>query len=369
MAIRGSATGRRNAPISAAEGALPTPPVSLESTAIMPRRRKFGLAINRRPAVAEKEPSITDAPVTSAVQRRRRRTAMWVSTVLLIGTAVPVALFVRPTPSTRPEQSIPYVGLYDRSFPLSYAGATAFTRATGVKPNILLYYSSWNEPFQERFAATAAEHGELPLVQINPFGVSLAAIASGQYDSYLSGYAEAVRSYGHPVVLSFGHEMNGHWYPWAYTHTSPGVFVAAWRHIVTLFRELGARNVTWLWTVNIIVTSGNIPSPGPWWPGSSYVTWVGIDGYYYSPSLTFASLFGPTITALRELTGDPILIAETAAAPTAGQSAKIADLFQGVRLYGLLGFVWFSAGDYRISSPGAIATFHREAEAYLRPAS
>ena len=27
-------------------------------------------------------------------------------------------------------------------------------------------------------------------------------------------------------------------------------FVAAWRHIVTLFRAEGADNVTWLWTVN-----------------------------------------------------------------------------------------------------------------------
>ena len=29
-----------------------------------------------------------------------------------------------------------------------------------------------------------------------------------------------------------------------------------------------------------------------WWPGPSYVTWVGIDGYYYRPSDTFARVFG-----------------------------------------------------------------------------
>ena len=32
-----------------------------------------------------------------------------------------------------------------------------------------------------------------------------------------------------------------------------------------------------------------------WWPGSSYVNWVGIDGYYYSPSDTFTKVFGGTI--------------------------------------------------------------------------
>ena len=111
------------------------------------------------------------------------------------------------------------------------------------------------------FATTAAEHGAVPLVQMDPYGVSLAAIASGQYDGYLSAYAKAVRSYIHPVILSFGHEMNGHWYPWGYMHTSPAVFIAAWRHIVNLFRQRGARNVIWLWTVNITDTIGGIPTP------------------------------------------------------------------------------------------------------------
>ncbi len=92
----------------------------------------------------------------------------------------------------------------------------------------------------------------MPLVQINPTRINLAAIASGHYDAYLTSYAEAVRSYRYPVILGFGHEMNGSWYSWGYRHSSPAAFVAAWRHIVTLFRELGARNVTWLWTVNIV---------------------------------------------------------------------------------------------------------------------
>ena len=237
---------------------------------------------------------------------------------------------------------------------------------------MITYYSGWLEPFQTSFATTVAEHGAVPLVQINPFGVSLAAIASGQYDSYLTSYAETVRAYRHPVILSFGHEMNGDWYSWGYRHTSPAVFVAAWRHMVTVFRELGVRNVIWLWTVNIIDTLGGIPSPALWWPGSSYVTWVGIDGYYYTPSSTFAPLFGPTITAVRALTSDPILIAETAAAPAAGQPAKIADLFAGIRLFGLLGFVWFDANateDWRLSSRAAIAAFRQGAEAYYSPVS
>jgi hypothetical protein len=272
---------------------------------------------------------------------------------------------------TLPATAGSYLGVYADGVPTSYAGVAAFTNATGIRPRLVVYYSGWLEPFDTAFATTAARHGAVPLVQINPTGVSLADIASGRYDSYLTAYALAVRAYRHPVILSFGHEMNAYWYSWGYGSTSPATFVAAWRHIVTVFRERGARNVTWLWTVNVIEKQQEqIPGPAAWWPGSAYVTWVGIDGYYLEPSSQFASLFGPTIIAVRELTHDPILIAETSAVPAVGQPGKIADVFAGVRTYGLLGLVWFddvTSDDYRITSPAAIAAFRRAAEADIRP--
>ena len=281
-----------------------------------------------------------------------------------------------PLPVHLPPASGSYLGVYADGVPASYGEVTAFTNATGARPDVVMYYSGWFVPFPVGFATTAANNGAAPLVQMDPDGISIAAIASGRYDGYLSSYAEAVRAYGHPVILSFGHEMNGDWYSWGYRHTSPAVFVAAWRHIVTVFRALGARNVTWLWTVNIIndTQRGRIPSPAPWWPGSSYVTWVGIDGYYLKPSWQFAPLFGPTIGAVRALTGDPILIAETGAVPAAGQPAKIADLFAGIRAYGLLGFVWFDSTNsigqhFSINSPAAIAAFRKGASSYHRPGS
>jgi mannan endo-1,4-beta-mannosidase len=281
-----------------------------------------------------------------------------------------------PLPVHLPPASASYLGVYAKGLPASYSPVTAFTSATGAKPDVVMYYSGWFVPFPVGFATTAANHGAAPLVQMDPESVSTAAIASGRYDGYLSAYAEAVRAYGHPVILSFGHEMNGDWYRWGYKSTSAAVFVAAWRHIVTLFRTLGAKNVTWLWTVNIINDgrSGDIARPGPWWPGNSYVTWVGIDGYYLKPSWQFAPLFGPTIGAVRALTSDPILIAETGAVPTAGQPAKITNLFAGIRSYGLLGFVWFNSTNsigqpFGINSPAAIAAFREGADTYHRPGS
>jgi mannan endo-1,4-beta-mannosidase len=313
----------------------------------------------------------------------RRRWRRWAAAVAVAGVAAAAfVVFAVPrlegpattVPSLPRDGSVPlpaapgfYVGVYPRGVPLSYAGVTAFSSAAGIRPHIVLYYSGWLESFQAGFARTTAEHGAVPLVQINPEGTSLAAIASGQYDAYLSSYAEAVRAYRGPVILSFGHEMNGNWYSWGFRHTSPEVFVAAWRHIVDLFRGVGVRNVTWMWTVNVINSQYGVPSPVSWWPGRSYVTWIGIDGYYLRPSSTFVSVFGPTIAAVRALTRDPILVSETAAPPGRGQPEKIADLFAGVHLYGLLGFVWFDAvhgGDWRLNGPAAFATLRQSVRAY-----
>jgi hypothetical protein len=192
----------------------------------------------------------------------------------------------------------------------------------------------------------------------------VSAIASGVYDHYLRSYADSVRSYRHPVVFGFGHGMNGTWYSWGYGHVPPRAFVAAWRHIVTLFRSQGADNVTWLWTIN-----AELPGTGPitsWWPGAGYVTWVGIDGDYYHSSDTFAGLFGRTIVAVRALTEKPVLLFETGAGPTARQAAKIGNLFAGMRQYQTLGLVWFDIAqhdgpyhqDWRIeNSPAAEAAF------------
>lgn len=279
---------------------------------------------------------------------------------------------VRIKLATRPQS---YLGVFTKGVPDSYAPISSFTTVTGVRPTVALYYSGWYEKFRAPFAIQANDNGAAPLIQIDPSGINLAAIASGAFDIFLKTFATDVASYGartgQGVIIGFGHEMNGFWYSWGHRHTSSKVFVAAWRHIVTVFRQQGAYDVTWLWTVNIIDRRGRILTPAAWWPGSSYVTWVGIDGYYLKPSWTFASLFGPTIKAVRALTLDPILISETGVAPRADKPAKIGDLFAGVRRYGLLGLVWFDTvgvEDWRLSTPAAIAAFTRGAAAYKRPA-
>jgi mannan endo-1,4-beta-mannosidase len=262
-----------------------------------------------------------------------------------------------------------YIGAFTPGHPGGSEFAQ-FARATGTRPSIVPYFVRFGRTWDPQPACRILTDGALPVIQINPRRVPLARIADGHRDGYLRTYAAGVAAFGYPVVISFGHEMNGYWYSWSYRHTSPAVFVRAWRHIIDVFRRSGAYNVTWLWTVNIIDKRGGIPSPAAWWPGSKYVDWVGMDGYYYKPSWTFASLFGPTIRAIRALTLDPILITETAAPPAAGQAKKIADLSASVHGYGLLGFVWFNWNKklpWQLRGSAALAAYRQAAASFREP--
>jgi mannan endo-1,4-beta-mannosidase len=292
--------------------------------------------------------------------------------VVIIVVAAIVAFTMMGTAQTSSStKTVPYLGVYEPDAPSSYAEVNEFAQNIEQQPNLVSYYSPWLEPFQLGFATSAAAHGAVTLAQLDPTNISLSSIAAGQYDVYLRQYATAVKDFGHQVILSFGHEMNGYWYSWGNPRTSPKVFIAAWRHIYSVFRTMDATNVTWLWTVNVIDNTTLIPNPDRWWPGSTYVNWVGIDGYYYSASSDFAQVYGPTIVDVRNVTEDPILVAETGAGPAADQQAKVTDLFAGVRAYGLLGFLWFDENsqnqDWRISSPEVFKTFRQDVKEFFKP--
>ncbi|MGD0558440.1 MAG: glycosyl hydrolase [Streptosporangiaceae bacterium] len=271
---------------------------------------------------------------------------------------------VRSTLNSGPE---PLLGAYIPGMPDSTASLTRFEKSTGTKEHIAVYYSSWGEPFKSGFARTVRAMGAVPLVQIDPGKLAVSDIADGGQDDYLISYAQAVRAYSQPVILSFGREFNGDWYRWGYEHTSPATFVAAWRHIVTVFRRQGAYNVVWLWTADVLIGS-RTADPKAWWPGSSYVTWVGVDGYYRNAGDTFAHLFNATLSDIRAITDDPVLVAETAIAADADRIAQIPNLFQTVKADKLVGFVWFDTNgtdDWVIDNdPSALAAFGAAARRY-----
>jgi hypothetical protein len=199
-----------------------------------------------------------------------------------------------------------------------------------------------------------------------PFDPSIATIAGGGDDAYIRRFATQVQTLNLPVAISFGHEMNGFWYPWGTRSTTPREFVLAWRRVHDIFDDVGATNVIWVWSPNVVNPLPDVPLR-PLYPGDSYVDWIGVVGYYTdSGASTFPGLFGPTRAVLRKFTRKPILIAETAAEPGPRKHYDVADLFLGVaKSRDVIGFIWFDIqkrADWRIGSDAsALAEFRSRA--------
>jgi len=151
-----------------------------------------------------------------------------------------------------------------RKFPLATA---RWIRKRGAVPFIRLMLRS-----------TAADN-----VRETTFTVQ--AIARGNFDADFRAWARAAKQFAGPLIVEYGTECNGKWFGWngAWTENhAAGVaaFAAAYRHIVQLMRNEGAKNITWVFHVN-----GGDDPPEAWnrfenyYPGNDVVDWVGVSVY------------------------------------------------------------------------------------------
>lgn len=256
------------------------------------------------------------------------------------------------TPLLRPSKK--YLGLEIDGAPDSITPANQFASWVGQKPNILGQYLAWGTSFDAAAAKNAWSYGAMDFVVWEPWNTSLAKIASGASDSYITTFATAVRALNVPIALSFGHEFNGNWYPWGTTGASASDFVAAWQHVHNLFAAAGATNVIWIWDPNDIYPVPNVQLK-KYYPGDSYVDWVGVTGYWTQEGPnSYGSLYLPTLTEIREFTEKPFIIAETAVEAGTNESRSLSDLFDAVEQHAdILGFVWYDynkGGDWRIEN-------------------
>jgi Glycosyl hydrolase family 26 len=101
----------------------------------------------------------------------------------------------------------------------------------------------------------------------------------------LVAVARRVRAYGRLVAIRPFAEMNGDWQPQQPTAsptdgyaTGYQAFIAAWRNLVTVFREEGVTNVRWVFnpTTDTYAETTDVRRI---WPGAAYVHILGLDGY------------------------------------------------------------------------------------------
>ncbi len=246
----------------------------------------------------------------------------------------------------------------------------------GEAPSVVLSYKDFAQapPLAELDAVRS--RGAVTLLTWEPWlwgggtaqpAYSLDRIAAGDFDPYLRQWGSALAQWGHPVMLRFGHEMNGNWYPWAegVNGNEAGDYAAAWRHVHDVVASTGASNISWVWNPNVPYW-GSTPLE-QLYPGTPYVDAVALDGYNWGASASWSTwmdpdaLFGEGLTELRRLApGKQILIAETASAEAGGsKSAWNTSLVRYLAAQpDVTALVWFHFAketDWRINSSAGSA--------------
>jgi mannan endo-1,4-beta-mannosidase len=265
-----------------------------------------------------------------------------------------------------------YAGFSVAGYPPDRNNLTAIENASGIHATAVSAYISLGAKLDISAVTSICTHGALPLVEIDSDQLLLTSIADGSEDGALASYAKELAGLHSPVAVDFDHEFNGSWYDWGLGHQSPSNFIAAWRHVVTVFRQNGATNIIWVWNPAVSI-SGTSSDFKLWYPGDSYVTWVGLDGYFTGPQSTFATVFAPALQVVRGFTAHPVFIVETGANPASGRVRAINSLFAGLAATpNILGYIWFDydtqAGhDWVINDDhAALAALRAGAQKYTR---
>ena len=230
-----------------------------------------------------------------------------------------------------------------------------------VTPTYAMQYYGWYEGFQTADAQTAWSNGTEMFAELQSCGnpcdattnIPLVDITSGKYDTYLTDYANAVKAFNHPVLLTFDHEMNGNWYPWGDTEVTPAQWIAAWQHVTSLISSI-APNASWVWALNVKVDGSNMSD---YWPGNGYsnphVNMVGLDGYLSQSGDSWNSVFAPNVTRIEAASGNayPFMVTETGVTSADTNSlSQIDDLINGARSVNAKAVMYFDSNQWALTS-------------------
>jgi len=220
-------------------------------------------------------------------------------------------------------------------------------------------FIAWQDPFPSQKLNSIADKGSLPMITWEPYLKKsreqslLPDIASGAYDGLIKAFAAAARKFGKPLLLRWGHEMNGNWYSWSGLQNGHGVYIDAYRRVRGIFREEGADNVYFVFSVN----SDDVPSVKSnrfenYYPGADAVDVVGIDAYNWG-ELKLLRRKGPKRLlrrsyerAVAAFPDKPLMLSEIGSCESgAGKKAWLSEFYSVLagNFPAIKAFVWFDA--------------------------
>jgi len=251
--------------------------------------------------------------------------------------------------------SAKYFGVTAVNVPWKPEALRAIATNAEVSPDMVEYYVNWTQSFDASAVTDAYAEGAIPVLTWESFAglggssartldqpaYALSTVIDGRHDAYITSFAQAVKAEGLPVVIRFDHEMNGDWFPWSegYNGNGSGQYVEAWRHVWTLFQQVGATNVIWDWAPNITRGASNSDLE-ELYPGDKYVDWLGLSAYDDYES-TAKALILPTLDKLRLFTQKPMLITETGSEPGSQKVTWTENFLSWLPAQSnVIGFIW-----------------------------
>jgi hypothetical protein len=145
-------------------------------------------------------------------------------------------------------------------------------------------YYNWDAPFSVQLMRNTAAHGRIPFLAFQSSlpakagrKILYANIANGKEDASIDARADAAKAFGKPMFVSFDHEPNDR----IGNNGTAEEYVAAWRHIVDVFRQRGATNVAFVYVQTAASFRSGSPLDDSLYPGDNYIDWVAADGYNF----------------------------------------------------------------------------------------
>lgn len=280
------------------------------------------------------------------MERRINLGRLRTTTLFTVAALVAGAALTLPAVNAAADTTTKYLGVFRESSPTEIGPGTV--SRYGVTPASVQWFDSWatGNAFNAAAARTLWNQGIMAHFTWEPWNTSLSVndpnqihlqdIVSGRWDSYIRARGAEFAAVGAPIMVRWGHEFNGNWYPWGIVNngSNPGLYVSAYRRVHDLAVAAGATNVQWVWCFNNSSTpDASYNDPAQAYPGDDYVDWVAIDGYNWGlgPSwdpggnywTSFDSMFANAYGKARAIAPRrPVMISEVGSSEDGGNKAQ-----------------------------------------------
>jgi hypothetical protein len=125
-----------------------------------------------------------------------------------------------------------------------------FNEMAGKKISMAYFSNHWFNgiKFPRAMATAARNQRTMPWIRMCPWvdwerqgKYNLFSIIDGAFDNELRQWGVDARAFGSKMVVEFGVEQNGNWFPWS-RNISPDKFKSAYRHIIN---TVNTPNIEW----------------------------------------------------------------------------------------------------------------------------